>query len=78
MGTSIIAALMIEYYYDYNGYWWELLHEIIHGRKMGAWMYQKPVLFDEWIRFFNEGEHNQAYEYQETPFDRRVKYGEWN
>ncbi|RYP53063.1 hypothetical protein DL769_010570 [Monosporascus sp. CRB-8-3] len=60
MGTSIIAPLMVEYYYNQGGYWWELLHEIIHGRKMGACMYQKPVLFEECRRFFNEGEHGQA------------------
>ncbi|KAI0013409.1 hypothetical protein F4779DRAFT_563510 [Xylariaceae sp. FL0662B] len=76
MGTSIIAPLMVEYYYNQEGYWWDLLHEITHGRKMGAIMYQKPVLFEGWRRFFNEGEHDQAPEYIQTPLDRWVHYGE--
>ena len=72
LGLSIIAHLMVELYHDGHGYWYELLHEIIHGRKMGAHVYQRPVFYDEFCRWFNEGAHGQAPEYIRTPMDRRI------
>lgn len=76
MGSSIIAHVMVEYYYDQGGWWYDLLHEIIHGHKMGGYMIQKPVLFEKCSQFFNEGEHDQAPKYTLTPLDRWVKHGE--
>ncbi|KID84307.1 hypothetical protein MGU_08509 [Metarhizium guizhouense ARSEF 977] len=55
MGPSIIAPLMVEYPSDTAGYWYEVLHKIIHGRNMGAYMVQKGALYDAWYRFFNGG-----------------------
>lgn len=63
MGTSIIAPLMVEYYSDWAGYWWELLHEIIHGRKTGAKAYRKGELYIACEDWFNQGEHHDAREY---------------
>lgn len=76
MGTSIIAHLMVAYFDGPYGYWWELLHEIVNGRRMGAYMYQKHVLFDECCQFFNEGEHDQAPKYIQTQWDRYILHGE--
>ena len=73
MGPSIIAHLMVEYYYDQWGYWYQLLHEIIHGRKMGAHAVAKGPLFEAWCRSFNR-EHAQAFKYIPTPTDRAI-YG---
>ncbi|KAI1851287.1 hypothetical protein JX265_000480 [Neoarthrinium moseri] len=76
MGPSIIAPVMVAYNQDPEGYWWDLLHEIIHGRKKGAIQYQKHVFFEKWCDYFNEGDHNEAFEYILTPLDSYVKYGE--
>lgn len=70
MGPSIIAPLMVEYFNeDGAGYWYELLHEIVHGRKMGAYMVRRGVLFDECCRFFNCGDHDQAPKYIPNEWD---------
>lgn len=69
MGTSIIAPLMVEYYHMQWGYWFELLHEIIHGRKMGARCFQPGGMYDDCCEFFNEGEHYQAPKYIPTEMD---------
>ncbi|KAK2593260.1 hypothetical protein QQS21_009025 [Conoideocrella luteorostrata] len=69
MGSSIIAHLMVEYFHDRGGYWYELLHEIVHGRKMGAYMVQRDVLFEECRQFFNEGEHDHAPKYIPNEWD---------
>ena len=37
MGPSIIAPLMVEYYHHPRAYYYNLLHEIVHGRKLGAY-----------------------------------------
>ncbi|RMZ92022.1 hypothetical protein DV736_g751, partial [Chaetothyriales sp. CBS 134916] len=75
MGPSIIAHLMVEYYHS-GGFWFQLLHEIIHGRKMGAYMYQMYALFEAWCQWFNKGEHDQAPLYIPTPMDRYILHGE--
>ena len=72
MGPSIIAHLMVEYYHNQGGYWYELLHEIIHGRKMGAYMVQKRPLFAAWCRFFNKREHSPAFKYMSTSLDCHI------
>jgi hypothetical protein len=73
MGTSIIAPLMVQYHNDKYGYWWELLHEIIFRRKTGAVEYWKDVLFENWAKYFNHGEHDQAPEYILSDLERRVR-----
>lgn len=55
-----MAPLMVEYCHDHVGYWYELLHEIVHGRKMGAYMVQKGNLFVECCQFFDDCDHDQA------------------
>ena len=71
MGPSIIAHLMVEYYHDPYGYWYQLLHEIIHGRKMLAHAVFKGPLFEAWCRSFNR-EHAQAFKYIPTEIDRVI------
>lgn len=72
MGTSIIAPLMVEYKHLYWGYWYQLLHEIVHGHQLWAHCYQKPVLRDACFAWFNEGEHSEAPLYVPTEMDRRI------
>jgi hypothetical protein len=72
MGPSIIAQLMVAYYHNEYGYWYELLHEIFHGRKMGAYMVQKGRLFEPWRRFFNEDNDDQVPRYVPNEADRRI------
>ncbi|KAI9746785.1 MAG: hypothetical protein M4579_007595, partial [Chaenotheca gracillima] len=69
MGPSIIAHLMVEYFHDRGGFWYELLHEIIHGRKMGAYMVQKGVIFEQYRQFFNGGEYDQTPKYIPNKWD---------
>ncbi|KAK8118163.1 uncharacterized protein PG998_006444 [Apiospora kogelbergensis] len=45
MGPGIIAHLMVEYYHNRGGFYYQLLHEIVHGRKMGAMEIEKPEEF---------------------------------
>ncbi|RMZ85731.1 hypothetical protein DV737_g440, partial [Chaetothyriales sp. CBS 132003] len=73
MGTSIIPHIMVEYHDDPGGFWFQLLHQIIHGRKMNAYMFQKRVLFELWCQFFNKGEHDQAPLYIPTQMDHRIR-----
>ncbi|KAK8068755.1 hypothetical protein PG994_005371 [Apiospora phragmitis] len=55
-----------------GGFYYQLLHEIIFGRKMGAAMIQKPVEYEEWWLFFNDIDHDQAPEYIPNAFDRSI------
>lgn len=71
MGTSIIAPLMVEYERLQWGYWFHLLHELVHGHKLRAHSYQKPVLYDECVRWFIEGDHEDAPLYVPTESDRK-------
>ena len=67
---------MVEYYYNRGGYWYELLHEIVHGRKMGAHMIQgRSGLFDECRDFFNGGDYNQAPKYTPNEWDNWITNG---
>ncbi|KAI0977520.1 hypothetical protein F4678DRAFT_17712 [Xylaria arbuscula] len=72
MGPSIIAHLMVGYTEYRDGYWYELLHEIVHGHKMRAHMIQRPVVYDAWCHWFNWGEQSQVPEYIPTDADRRI------
>jgi hypothetical protein len=71
MGPNIIAHLMVEYDHDQGGFWYHLLHEIIHGHKMRAYAVWKGPLFEAWCRSFNR-DHDQAFKYIPTPIDRRI------
>lgn len=75
MGTGIIAPLMVEYERLRWGYWFQLLHEIIHGRQLGAYSYQKGVLYEKCVSWFNEGEHSEAPLYIPTELDRYLLAG---
>ncbi|KJK80806.1 hypothetical protein H634G_03955 [Metarhizium anisopliae BRIP 53293] len=73
MGPSIIAPLMVEYPSDIAGYWYEVLHKIIHSRNMGAYMVQKGALYDAWYRFFNGGaDYDQAPLYIPNEWDEFI------
>lgn len=75
MGPSIIAPLMVEYPSDIAGYWYEVLHKIIHGRNMGAYMVQKGALYDAWYRFFNGGaDYNRAPKYIPNELDELIHH----
>ncbi|KAI9167798.1 hypothetical protein HJFPF1_03935 [Paramyrothecium foliicola] len=72
IGTSIIAHLMVEYSHNPHGYWYQLLHEIVHDRRLGAHAVQRGVLFEQCCQFFNEGEHDQAPKYIQSQLDREI------
>ncbi|KAI0147471.1 hypothetical protein GGR57DRAFT_476541 [Xylariaceae sp. FL1272] len=77
MGPSIIPQIMIAYHGHYMEYWYELLHEMIHGRKIGAYMLNHRLYHDECMQFFDGGiEHDQAPEYIQTIADRHFVNGE--
>lgn len=61
---------MVDYSRDRGGWWFQLLHEIVHGRKLGAYCYQKSFLYAECVRWFNEGDHDKAPMYKPTEDDR--------
>ncbi|KFG88008.1 hypothetical protein MANI_014741 [Metarhizium anisopliae] len=70
MGPSIIAPLMVEYLNDQGGYWYEVLHDIVHGRNMGAYMVQRDILFDECCQYFNgDVDYDQAPKYIPNEWD---------
>ena len=61
---------MMEYSRDQDGYWYELLHEIFHGRGMGAYMIvARDKLFDVWREFLNGAEYDQAPKYIPNEWD---------
>jgi hypothetical protein len=72
MGPSIIPQIMLIYKEDWGGFWHELLYEIIHGHKMGAWSYQKDYLIDMWCQFFEEREWTEVPVYIPSEFDRMM------
>lgn len=71
LGSSIIAQVMLEYYDDKHGWWHELLHELVHGRRSGAPVFFKPALFEEWKDWFERKEHKDAPEGE----DKRARMG---
>lgn len=60
MGPSIIAPVMLEYYNDRDGWWHELLHELVHGQVSGSGIFFKDVLFDWWKDWFEHKDHKDA------------------
>ena len=62
LGDSIIAHLMLAYANDRSGFWYELLHETVHGfgNKTGL----RAIIFKDqyiaWNEWFQKGEDSQA------------------
>jgi len=65
---------MVEYYHNQGGFYFELLHEIIHGWKMGATMIQKPVEFQVWTLFSEEIDYDMAPKYVPNALDRKMPF----
>lgn len=74
MGPGIIAHLMVEYYHDQGGFYYELLHEIIHSRQMGAMEIKKPEEFQAWTLFFEDIDHDKAPKYRPKDWERQLSF----
>lgn len=55
-GPSIVTHIMLEYYKNQDGWWQELLHEVVHGERPGTPVFFKPDLFARWKMWFEHGE----------------------
>ena len=55
MGPSVIGHVMEKYANDRNGWWHEMLHEIVHGEKDGPGPLFKNSLFQDWKNWFEMG-----------------------
>lgn len=70
VGPAFIPHLMVDYSHDRGGFWYELLHEIVHGHTMGAYMlFDRDEYFHVWREFLNGGEYDQAPKYVPTEWD---------
>jgi hypothetical protein len=47
-----VPLIMARYKEDQNGWWHEVLHEIVHERKSGANEFDKPKLYKEWKEWY--------------------------
>jgi hypothetical protein len=47
-----MPLVMAEYSQDIYGWWHELMHALVHGRKSGATTFFKQALYEEWKEFF--------------------------
>ncbi|KAK8124121.1 hypothetical protein PG999_004039 [Apiospora kogelbergensis] len=74
MGPGIIAHLMVEYYHNQGDFYYELLHEIIHGRQTGAMEIQKPYQFHAWTLFFEDIDHDKAPKYRPNDWERQLSF----
>lgn len=65
LGRSIIAHLMLAYSETSTGFWYELLHEIVHGvgKKTGFQRILFLQLYAEWNEWFQKMNHSQAPHY---------------
>ncbi|KAH8721415.1 hypothetical protein HC256_001771 [Beauveria bassiana] len=64
VGPAFIPHLMVEYAGDRGGYWYELIHEIVHGRTTEAYaIFDRPKWFDCWRAFLNGVEYKHAPKY---------------
>lgn len=76
VGPVFIPHLMVKYSHARWGYWYELLHEIVHGRGMGAHaIFDRPNLIHFWADWLNGGEYEEAPLYTPTELDIRLKNG---
>lgn len=61
MGPSVIGHAMEKYAKEPSGWWHEMLHEILHGRKAGQGTFFKDRLHQDWKKWFEDGlSHNEA------------------
>ena len=72
MDQGIIAHLMVAYSNYPGAFFYELLHDLTHGRKMGAHAVNKGVCFEAWKKWFNEGEHGDRPKYIPKEADRKI------
>ena len=56
MGQGIIGNVMDQYANEQDGWWHEMLHEIVHGRRSGAHQFSKHLLYADWKEWFEGGE----------------------
>ena len=62
LGGSIIAPLMVAYSKDQEGFWFELLHEIVHGfnEKTGLRTISFKQQYATWNEWFQRKKHNES------------------
>lgn len=61
---------MVEYAHDRGGYWYELLHELVHGHGLQAReLYRRSSLFDVCREFLKGGEWAKAPKYVPTEWE---------
>jgi len=56
MGQGIIGNVMDQYANKQDGWWHEMLHEIVHGRRSGAYQFSKHLFYADWKEWFESGE----------------------
>lgn len=70
VGPAFIPHLMVEYSRDRGGFWYELIHELVHGRTTEAvTMFERDKWFDIWRTFLNGMEYEQAPKFIPTEWD---------
>lgn len=76
VGPAFIPQLRVEYSRDVGGYWYELLHEIVHGHGMGAYaIFNRTSIIDVWSAWFNGGDFEEPPLYVLTEMDIHLKTG---
>jgi hypothetical protein len=58
--NQVIPLIMAKYAVDQGGWWHELLHEVVHGRKSGASTFDMPELYKQWKEWFEASGGSQA------------------
>ena len=76
LGPSIIGSVLLEYTADRGGWWYEMLHHLIHGRTMQAHaIFGRSKLLDQWSDFFNYEEFDKAPLYIPNEWDIYILTG---
>lgn len=60
MGPSLIGHALEKYAQETGGWWHEMLHEIVHGRKGGPGTFFKDRLHQDWKTWFENGLPQEA------------------
>ena len=60
MGPSVIGHVMDKYANEPDGWWHEMLHEIVHGKPSGAGTFFKDRLYADWKTWFENGQPHDA------------------
>lgn len=62
LGGSIISHLMLAYAKEPSGFWFELLHDMVHGfdNKRGLRVINFKEQYAAWNEWFQKGGHSQA------------------